>query len=155
MAYMITLFVRSGEPVAQRAIHRLAQEVTRRDPAVTTTAAGDGVGWAAYELSAERDLREQVSNLELDLLPPDPKSWPVLLQANTGPQAVKAQIEWGLTQGGPQVLTSCDAFVELSLSGHLIDWKLVRSICEVTTEMWDAVLHDEGSGFDVTLDDLP
>jgi hypothetical protein len=63
-------------------------------------------------------------------------------------------VRWGIGEGGPASLRECDALVEVTLVGDLIDWKIVRVICESAVEMWPVTLHDEGSGFDASIADL-
>ncbi len=121
MAYTITLFVHTSEPVAHQAARQLVDELERRDPAVTATPVNDGVGWISYDLSTDRDLRDDLDDLIRDLLPPDPQDGSVSIEVNTRPDVVKRQIEWGLQNGGPPSLTACDGLVEIILTGGLID----------------------------------
>ncbi|MFC0533093.1 hypothetical protein [Phytohabitans kaempferiae] len=145
---------RAGEPVAQRALAFLVDAVSVRDPDISSSPGSDGVGWASCELSSSRDVASSMDDLERALLADPVKVWPVFLAVNTRPDMVKDMIRWGLDQGGPDALSRCDAFVEISLSG-VIDWAIVRAVCEAAVEMWSAVLRADGSGFDVTLADLP
>jgi hypothetical protein len=147
LAYTITLFVRTSEPVAQRAAGDLVGQVVQREPGVSVVPQGDGVGWASYELSTARDLRGQVSDFERDLLPPDLRVWPVAFTVHTGPATVKERVARGLRNGGPAALGRCDGFVELVLVGHLQDWELVEVICAVARERWEAVVGDDHDGF--------
>lgn len=151
MAFIIMLFVRTSEPVAQRAIQQLIDQVVQRAPAATAIPDGDGLGWASYELSTGRDLRAELSDFERDLLPPDARRWPVSVEVNTRSDLMKDQIAWGLQNGGPPSLERCDGLVNITLSGHLVDWDLVQLVCDVATEMWDAIVYDEHDGFQADL----
>ncbi|MGW4587982.1 hypothetical protein [Amycolatopsis thermoflava] len=51
-------------------------------------------------------------------------------------------------------IRSADAVVTLTLSGTEVDWKVVRAVWIATRSMWTVVPHDDGSGFDVDLDEL-
>jgi hypothetical protein len=148
VASTIMLFVHTSEPVAQRAIQQLIDQVVQREPTATAKPDGDGVGWATYELSTGRDLRAELSDFERDLLPPDPRSWPVSVEVNTRPDLMKEQIAWGQQNGGPPSLERCDGLVSITLSGNLVDWDLVELICDVATEMWDALVYDDHEGFE-------
>jgi hypothetical protein len=148
VASTIMLFVRTSEPVAQRAIQQLIDQVVQREPIATAMPDGDGVGWASYELSTERDLRADLSDFERDLLQPDPRSSPISVEVNTRPDLMKEQIAWGLQNGGPPPLERCDGLINITLSGHLVDWDLVQLICDIATEMWDAIVYDEHEGFE-------
>jgi hypothetical protein len=46
-------------------------------------------------LSTGRDLRAELSDFERDLLPPDPRRWPMSVEVNTQPDLMKEQIAWG------------------------------------------------------------
>jgi hypothetical protein len=153
VAYSITLFVRTSEPVAHRAAQQLVNEIVQRDPAVTATADGDGVGWISYDLTTDRDLRIDQDDLIGDLLSRDPASGSVSMEVNTRPDLVKSQIEWGLRNGGPPSLTDCDGLIEITLVGDLIDWNLVELVCDVVRERWHAIMHDEHDGFETASDD--
>ena len=106
------------------------------------------MGWASYEVSTGRDLGAELSDFERDLLPPDPRSWPISIEVNTQPDLMTEQIAWGRQNGGPPSLERCDGLVAIALSGRLVDWDLVQLICDVATELWDAIAYDEHEGFD-------
>jgi hypothetical protein len=147
VAYTISLFVRMSEPVAQRAAEDLVRQLIQRDPGVNGVPTGDGVGWASYQLITGRDLHAQVSDFERDLLPPEPRFWPLSVTVNTRPDSVKRQIVWGLENGGPLSLDRCDGLVEMTLVGDLHDWDLVELVCNVATERWNAIICDDHDGF--------
>jgi hypothetical protein len=147
VAYTITLFVRTSEPVAQRAAEDLVSQLARRDPRVTGVPSGDGVGWASYELITDRDLHAQLSDFERDLLPPESRVGPISVTVTTRPDSVTRQVAWGLENGGPASLDNCDGFVEMTLVGDLHDWDLVELICNVATERWNAIICDDHDGF--------
>ena len=147
MAYTITLFVRTSEPVAQRAAEDLVSQLSQRDPSMTAVPSGDGVGWASYELVTGRDLHARMTGFERDLLPREPVAWPLSLTVDTRPDSVKRQIAWGLQNGGPLSLDSCDGIVEVTLVGDLHDWDLVELLFDLATERWDAIICDDHDGF--------
>lgn len=149
MAYEITLFVRTSEPVAQRAAEDLVSRVARRDSSVTGVPTGDGVGWSSYELTTGRDLATHLSEFDRDLLPPELGAQSLSVTVTTRPDSVKDQIAWGLENGGPSSLARCDGFVNLTLVGYVHDWDLVELVCDVATERWDAVMFDDHDGFDL------
>jgi hypothetical protein len=95
VAYTITLFVRTSEPVAQRAGEYLVSQVVQRNQGVTATATGDGVGWASFELVTDHDLRSQVSVFERDLIDTELPIWPLSMTLTTRTDSVKDQIAWG------------------------------------------------------------
>jgi hypothetical protein len=149
VAYEITLFVRTSEPVAQRAAEDLVSRLAQRDSSVTGVPTGDGVGWSAYDLSTGRNVAAQLSEFERDLLPPELGSQSLSVTVTTRPDTVKDQIAWGLENGGPSSLASCDGFVRLTLVGYLHDWELVELVCDVATERWAAIRCDGYDGFDL------
>ncbi|MEN3610973.1 hypothetical protein AAH979_15615 [Plantactinospora sp. ZYX-F-223] len=155
MAYQLTLFAYVGDPVAHHVLPRLVSSVQRRDTAVVAVPTGDGVGWMSCDLSADHDLSADLDELVQDLLPGPPRRWPLALEVTTRPDSVREMVSWGIGEGGPASLSECDALIEVTLVGDLIDWKIVREICESAAEMWQVTLRDETSGFDVSIADLP
>jgi hypothetical protein len=149
VAYQITLFVRTSEPVAQRVAGELVSRVAQRNPSVTGVPTGDGVGWSSYDLTTGRDGAAQLSEFERDLLPPELGVQSLSVAVTTRPDSVKDQIAWGLENGGPPSLAGCDGFVTLTLVGYVHDWDLVELVCDVATERWDAIMCDDHDGFDL------
>ncbi|MFE9956979.1 hypothetical protein [Micromonospora sp. NPDC005299] len=75
---------------------------------------------------------------------------PIALRVVTRSDIVKSAVNTGLVQGGPVDLTLCDALAELTTSGYLVDWAIVRTIHRLTSDRWAAILHTEQAGFDTT-----
>ena len=150
MADVMTLFLRTGEPVAQRVLGELVTELRRRYPVVTVTAAIDGVGWASCELSSDRDVAAEARERYPTAVAADARTTPVGLRVDTRPETVDRAVSSGLDQGGPADLTRCDSLAEVTTSGYLLDWTIVRTIHDLTRERWKAILHTEQAGFDTT-----
>ncbi|MDO3684880.1 hypothetical protein [Micromonospora sp. C28ISP2-4] len=151
MAEVMTLFMRSGEPVAQRLLDELVAEIRRRYPVVAATPAGDGVGWASYELSSDRDVVAEARDRYPTAVAAGEQTSPIVLRVVTRPDAVKSAIDHGLDQGGPVDLTFCDTLAEVATSGYLLDWAIVRAIHRLTFDRWAAILYTEQAGFDTRL----
>ncbi|MCI4063670.1 hypothetical protein MRQ36_14175 [Micromonospora sp. R77] len=150
MAEVMTLFMRSGEPVAQRLLDELVAELRTRYPVVAATPAGDGVGWASCELSSDRDVAGEARVRYATVVAASERTTPVALRVVTRPDAVNNAVSNGLDQGGPADLTLCDTLAEVTTSGYLLDWMIVRSIHRLTCERWAAILHTEQAGFGTT-----
>jgi hypothetical protein len=150
------LFARVGDPVAQHVLRSLVAGVSRRCPEAVVTSSGDGVGWAVCDVSSgaafRRGQRTASSGDDPEGLV---RGWPITVNVNTRPDAVRDAVAWGRDSGGPDELVDCDAVLEMILVGGPTDWRAVRAICESMAELGPVVLHDEVSGFAVSLDDLP
>lgn len=153
VAEMMTLFMRSGEPVAQRLLDELVTELRGRCPVVAATPTGDGVGWASCELSSDRDVAAEARVRYPTAVAAGEQTTPVALRVVTRSDAVKSAVNHGLDQGGPVDLTLCDTLAEVTTSGYLLDWTIVRTIHRVTSDRWAAVLYTEQAGFGTTTPD--
>ncbi|WP_127501851.1 hypothetical protein [Actinoplanes solisilvae] len=153
MAYTLYLLARSGEPVAQRVILQLIEAAMRLDSAISSAPSGDGVGWAAHEVSTSQDLGEQSDDPLLDLFVPRTGGGPILLQVNTRPGAVRQEVDGALRNGAPGPVAGSDTLIELTLSGHTTDWLIADVISSVAMRLWDAVMYDEELGFDISFDE--
>lgn len=150
MAEVMTLFMRSGEPVAQRLLDELVTELRARYPVVTVTPAGDGVGSASCELSSVRDVAGEARIRYPTAVAAGEQTTPVALRVVTRPENVKNAVAHGLDKGGPVDLILCDTLVEVTTSGYLLDWTIVRTIHSLTSDRWAAILYTEQAGFDTT-----
>jgi hypothetical protein len=150
------LFARVGDPVIHHVLPSLVAGVSRRCPDSMVTSSGDGVGWAVCDVSSGPAFRRGQENASSD---DDPgglvRGWPITVNLTTQPEKVREAVAWGRSSGGPEELVDCDAVVEMILVGDPTDWLAVRAICESMAELGPVVLHDEGSGFGVSLEDLP
>ncbi|MGQ5259588.1 hypothetical protein ACTWLT_02400 [Micromonospora sp. ZYX-F-536] len=153
MAEVMTLFLRSGEPVAQRLLDELVTELRARCPVATATPAGDGVGWASCRLSSDRDVAGEARVRYPAAVAAGEQTTPVALRVVTRPDSVKNAVDHGLRQGGPVDLTLCDALAEITTSGYLLDWRIVRTMHRLTSDRWGAILYTEQAGFDTTAPD--
>ncbi|MFI2652289.1 hypothetical protein [Micromonospora fulviviridis] len=151
MAEVMTLFMRSGEPVAQRLLGELVAELRARYPFVAATPAGDGVGWASCELFSRRDVAGEARVAYPTAVAGDEQTTPVALRVVTRPDTVKSAVNHGIDEGGPVELTLCDTLAEIITTGYLLDWMIVRTIHRLTADRWAAILHTEQAGFDTTL----
>ncbi|MEU0081258.1 hypothetical protein ABZY58_25445 [Micromonospora tulbaghiae] len=150
MAEVMTLFMRSGEPVAQRLLDELVAELRTRYPVVAAAPAGDGVGWASCELSSDRDVAGEARLRYPTAVAASERTTPVVLRVVTRPDTVNNAVSNGLDQGGPVDLTLCDTLAEVTTSGYLLDWTIVRTIHRLTCERWAATLYTEQAGFGTT-----
>ncbi|PWU60068.1 hypothetical protein DLE60_13115 [Micromonospora globispora] len=150
MAEVSTLFLRSGEPVAQRLLDELVAELRVRYPVVAATPVGDGVGWASCELSSDRDVAGEARARYPTAVAVDEQTTPVALRVVTRPDTVKDAVNHGLAQGGPVDLTLCDTLAEITTSGYLLDWAIVRTIHRLTSDRWAAILYTAQAGFNTT-----
>lgn len=150
MAEVMTLFLRSGEPVAQRLLDELVTELRARYPVVTATSTGDGVGWASCQLASDRDVAGEARVRYPAAVAAGEQTTPVALRVVTRPDTVKHAVNDGLRQGGPVELALCDALAEVTTSDYLLDWTIVRTIHWLTSDRWGAILYTEQAGFDTT-----
>lgn len=134
MAYSVRLFAVTGDPVVQRLLPQLVDAVTARVPEATVLDYHDGVAIAWCELAS----------------PGHDSS--VIVQVVTAPSRVRFEVQRGLEAGGPERLTACDTVVELIPSSD-VNWEIVRTIFRTAAERWSAILYDEGSGFDISIED--
>lgn len=51
-------------------------------------------------------------------------------------------------------IRSANAVVTLTLTGSDVDWSVVRATWKAAKSLWNAVPYDDGSGFDIDLDEL-
>ncbi|WP_143266181.1 MULTISPECIES: hypothetical protein [Amycolatopsis] len=51
-------------------------------------------------------------------------------------------------------IRSANAVVTLTLTGSDVDWSVVRAVWKAAKSLWNAVPYDDGSGFDIDLDEL-
>jgi hypothetical protein len=156
VAYHLMLFARVGDPVAQHLLPTLAAGVSRRCPEAVVTSSEDGVGWAICDVSSGPAFRRGQEDASSDDHPDGlVRGWPITVNVTTRPDSVRERVVWGRGSGGPDELVECDALVEMILVGPPTDWRAVRAICESVAELGPVVLHDEVSGFAVSLDGLP
>ncbi|NIH84331.1 hypothetical protein [Amycolatopsis granulosa] len=47
-----------------------------------------------------------------------------------------------------------DAVVTLTLTGSEVDWSVVRIMWRAAKSLWTVIPYDDGSGFDIDLDEL-
>jgi hypothetical protein len=72
----------------------------------------------------------------------------------TRPDLVRSQLEAFRADDAPD-LSWCDLYISIRLSGGDTDWFLVRAVWSVAIDLWSAITFADGSGFDVSIDDLP
>lgn len=140
MAYNLYLLARSGEPVAQRAILHLIDAAVRVDSTIVAAPHGDGVGWAAHDVSTSRPLSDLPDDPLLDA---DRSSGPILLQLTTRPDSVRQHVESARQRGAPAAVAGSDTFIELTMSGHTTDWLIADVLCAVAVRLWNAAMYDE------------
>jgi hypothetical protein len=149
VAYLLQLFARSGEPVAQRAAPALLEAASGLDPDLLAVHDQDGIGVAGYDV-----FRRPDGNADTRTLPPN--AGPVVrLTVVTGCRP--AEMARYIDRGGPAELLQCDTQIELILTGRLFtdaDWMIIRAICRAAADLWHAALWDESDGFAVTIDDV-
>jgi hypothetical protein len=145
VAYNLYLLAQSGEPVAQRAILHLIDAAVRVDSTISSAPHGDGVGWAAYDVSTSRALSDLPDDPLLDFVGPEKSSGPILLQLDTRPDSVRHQVESARRRGAPAAVAGSDTFIELTMSGHTTDWLIADVICAVASRLWNAAMYDEES----------
>ncbi|ATY10597.1 hypothetical protein CU254_09075 [Amycolatopsis sp. AA4] len=58
-----------------------------------------------------------------------------------------------IAEAGPDRTGAADALVTLTLSGE-VEWSRVTAVWRTAKSLWDAVPHDDGSGFAVDLNEL-
>jgi hypothetical protein len=150
VAEVMTLFMRSGEPVAQRLLDELVAELRGRYPVVAGTPAGGGVGWASCELSSDRDVAGEARVRYPTAVAAGEQTTPVALRVVTRTDTVKNAVNHGLDQGGPVDLTLCGTLAEVTTTGYLLDWTIVRTIHRLTSDRWAAILYTEQAGFHTT-----
>ncbi|OXM71909.1 hypothetical protein CF166_17555 [Amycolatopsis sp. KNN50.9b] len=51
-------------------------------------------------------------------------------------------------------IKSANAVVTLTLTGSKVDWSAVRIVWSAAKSLWTLVAYDDGSGFDIDLDEL-
>jgi hypothetical protein len=155
VGFYMHLFGKAGEPVAQHARTLLIAEIVARDPRAIPTVSGDGIAWACFGLTSDRDPSDTLDPLLLDLLPPDePLDHFLDLQIYTDAQGVRESAQ-ALRDPGDPDLSWCDIHVEIRLGGRVTDWTLVRAVWAAAAALWSAVGYVDGSGFGLTIDDLP
>lgn len=150
VAEVMTLFMRSGEPVAQRLLNELVAELRTRYPVLAATPTGDGVGWASCELASDRNVAGETRVRYPTAVATSEHTTPVALRVVTRPETVNSAVSNGLDQGGPADLTRCDTLAEVTTSGYLLDWAIIRTLHSLTCERWAAILYTEQAGFDTS-----
>ena len=143
------LFGTAEEPVAQHARARFIEEILNRDSLARALLVGDGVGWAAFDLTSERDPRQEMHTLLLELAAPDLSAAHSLsIEVVTRRDLVAEMTTSYQAMPGAPDLSSCDLYVSMRLDGGVTDWHLVEAVCASAADLWSAVLHADGSGFD-------
>ena len=150
MGFYMHLFGTAEEPVKQHARARFIEEILNRDSLASAILVGDGVGWAAFDLTSERDPRLEMNALLLELAAPDLSAAHSLsIEVVTRHDLVaEMRTSYQETPGAPD-LSSCDLYVSMRLVGGVTDWQLVEAVCAAAADLWSAVLHADGSGFHV------
>jgi hypothetical protein len=146
----LLLFLRSGEPVAQRLLDDLVSAVADRYPAARAAPTGDGVGWAACDLTSDRDVAAETRALYPGTADDAERTGPVLVRVTTRPDMVSEAVAAHLAWDGPAELGACDAVVPVALLGYLLDWTIVKTVHAVGAERWSAIAYTDQAGFDVT-----
>ena len=142
--------MRAAESAGQRLLDELISEMRARYPAVGSETVGDGIGWSSCELSSDRDVAGEARSRYPQAVAAGESPIPVALNVITRPDFVKSAVVRGIDEDGPAALMSCDALVEITTSGYLLDWMIVRTVHNLAVDRWEAILYTEAAGFDTS-----
>jgi hypothetical protein len=140
MAYRITFYCKSGNVAPQQARDRVVAE-SGDLAGIELYAAehGTGDGWADATIGSTVESAEQ-GNVHMGL--------------HTAQSFVRRMVEALSVEGATRGVSESDMVVILTLSGKDIDWPAVRGAWDSMSKLWQAIPYDDGSGFDVSLEDL-
>lgn len=140
MVYMVQMFGRSSNPVAHHVGSEFVAALKKRDATIVEVGGSHGgVGWVGFDVTSRR------SGGPFAAISVEVNTRRDVLALSLGSDAAKAQGER---------LDGVNVKIELLLSGEPTDWQTVGVMWSVASQMWSAVAWDEGSGFDVRLDEL-
>lgn len=138
MAYYIHLYCAVGELDAVRGLDSVISRARDQGVELRLSDQGSGVSGASATLDqAGATIGSSGCTIEF-------VSWSPLLKQVIG-QVLDAD-----PSGRIGLM---NARVELTLSGE-VDWLVVRAVWTAVKSLWDVVPYDDGSGFDVDLDEL-
>ena len=136
MAYEIRLYCTTGGIAAGAGFGSLVSLVSANGTELRLSDRSSGDGWVAAQL--------------------DPVAGGTAgchVEFSAGSPLVAAMVADGGADDPAGRVSAADAIVTLTLSGE-VDWTVVAAIWRAAKSLWEVVPHDDGSGFDVDLDEL-
>jgi hypothetical protein len=138
MAYEINLYCSTDGLSAEKGLDAILSQAKADGVELQVTSRSSGDNWDAAEF---------------DLAADTPGTSGCLVQFQSASPLVEAAVAEVVPEDLSGRVRFADAIVTLTLSGDDC-WSVVKAVWVAARSLWDVVPYDDGSGFDVDLDEL-